>query len=137
MLQLLVQRVVGARDKAWVTFDLGYTLPETYLKRQAPAQPAAAAAPTAKSAPRGRRPKPASPTTDEEPLWMRIWRADVAQDRHRRSRRLGALTLIFFFQNFLVRRPAVYTWVRRGYLLFILVWLGLVSRMRSFRSSTS
>ena len=35
----LVQRVVGARDKAWVTFDLGYTLPETYLKRQAPVQP--------------------------------------------------------------------------------------------------
>jgi NosR/NirI family nitrous oxide reductase transcriptional regulator len=32
--------------------------------------------------------------------------------------------LIFFFQNNLVRRPKVYTWVRRSYLLFILVWLG-------------
>ena len=40
----LVQRVVGARDKAWVTFDLGYTLPEMYLKREAPFEPAAAAA---------------------------------------------------------------------------------------------
>ena len=38
--------------------------------------------------------------------------------------RLGALTLIFFFQNVLVRRPVVYVWVRRAYLLFILVWLG-------------
>ena len=38
-LQLLVQRVVGARDKAWVTFDLGYTLPEIYLKREAPVRP--------------------------------------------------------------------------------------------------
>ena len=45
------------------------------------------------------------------------------QDRHD-DRALGALTLIFFFQNHLVRRPKVYTWVRRGYLLFILVWLG-------------
>jgi len=37
---------------------------------------------------------------------------------------LGTLTLIFFFQNVLVHRPAVYVWVRRGYLFFILVWLG-------------
>ena len=45
------------------------------------------------------------------------------QDQHD-DRALGALTLIFFFQNALVRRPNVYAWVRRGYLLFILVWLG-------------
>jgi NosR/NirI family nitrous oxide reductase transcriptional regulator len=37
---------------------------------------------------------------------------------------IGALTLIFFFQNFLVRRPRLNVWVRRLYLLFILVWLG-------------
>ncbi|SFJ98236.1 NosR/NirI family protein [Bradyrhizobium sp. cf659] len=119
-LQLLVQRVVGARDKAWVTFDLGYTLPETYLKREAPVRPAAAL--TAKSSPAA-APAAGVPTTDEDPLWMRIWRADVAKIVTAMVA-LGALTLIFFFQNFLVRRPAVYTWVRRGYLLFILVWLG-------------
>lgn len=122
-LQLLVQRVVGARDKAWVTFDLGYALPETYLKREAKAQPpASAATPTVKS----ERPAVAEagvPTTDEDPLWMRIWRADVLKIGAAIVA-LGALTLIFFFQNFLVRRPAVYTWVRRGYLLFVLVWLG-------------
>jgi NosR/NirI family transcriptional regulator, nitrous oxide reductase regulator len=119
-LQLLVQRVVGARDKAWVTFDLGYTLPETYLKRQAPVLPAAAAAPTAKSVP---APETGVPTTDEDPLWMRIWRADVLKIGTTIAA-LCVLTLIFFFQNFLVRRPTVYTWVRRCYLLFILVWLG-------------
>ena len=54
---------------------------------------------------------------------MRIWRADVVKIGTTIAA-LGALTLIFFFQNFLVRRPTVYTWVRRGYLLFILVWLG-------------
>ena len=37
---------------------------------------------------------------------------------------IGALTLIFFFQSFLVGRPRLYVWVRRFYLLFILVWLG-------------
>ena len=120
-LQLLVQRVVGARDKAWVTFDLGYTLPEIYLKREAPARPAAAA-PVAKSAPAA-APEAGVPTADEDPLWMRIWRADALKIGTAMLA-LGALTLIFFFQNFLVRRPAVYTWVRRFYLLFILVWLG-------------
>ena len=122
VLQLLVQRVVGSRDKAWVTFDLGYALPETYLKRLAPDQPVAAAARTSKSAPAA-APKAGVPTTDEDPLWMRIWRADTVKVVTTIIA-LGALTLIFFFQNFLVRRPAVYTWVRRGYLLFILIWLG-------------
>ena len=121
-LQLVVQRVVGARDKAWVTFDLGYALPETYLKGQAPVQTAAAAAPTAKSAPVP-APEAGVPTADEDPLWMRIWRADTLKVVTTIIA-LWALTLIFFFQNLLVRRPTVYMWVRRGYLLFILVWMG-------------
>ena len=94
-----------------------------YLKREAPIRPAAAAAaPAAKSAPVA-APEAGVPTTDEDPLWMRIWRADTVKVATTIIA-LGALTLIFFFQNFLVRRPTVYTWVRRGYLLFILVWLG-------------
>ncbi len=32
VLQLLVQRVVATREKAWLTFDLGYTLPDAYMK---------------------------------------------------------------------------------------------------------
>jgi NosR/NirI family nitrous oxide reductase transcriptional regulator len=54
---------------------------------------------------------------------MKIWRGDTVKIGTTLFA-LGALTLIFFFQNQLVRRPKVYTWVRRGYLLFILVWLG-------------
>ena len=55
MLQLLVQRVVATREKAWLTFDLGYTLPDAYMKREpAPAiqqQPAPSpAAPSAAQA---------------------------------------------------------------------------------------
>ena len=95
VLQLLVQRVVGARDKAWVTFDLGYALPETYL-REAPVRPAAvAAAPTAKSAPAA-APEAGVPTTDEDPLWMRIWRDGRPQDRHddRGARRADADLLL-------------------------------------------
>ena len=126
VLRLLVQRVVGARDKALVTFDLGYTLPETYLKRQAPpAQPPQATASKASATSVAETREVGTPPTasDEEPLWMRIWRANTVKVGLTVAA-LGALTLIFFFQNVLVRRPAVYVWVRRGYLLFILVWLG-------------
>jgi NosR/NirI family nitrous oxide reductase transcriptional regulator len=126
VLQLLVQRVVGARDKALVTFDVGYTLPNIYMKREAPTTQLAQPTPAKSSAPAVAEPRevgtpPAA--SDEEPLWMLIWRGNTIKIGFSLAA-LGALTLIFFFQNVLVRRPTVYVWVRRGYLLFILVWLG-------------
>ncbi len=124
-LQLLVQRVIGTREKAWLTFDLGYTLPDGYIKREPVQQQAAtsaAAPPAAVSAPA--KPGAAAPFVGEdEPLWMQIWRGNVVKISTTIAA-LGVLTLIFFFQNALVRRPRFYTWVRRIYLLFILVWLG-------------
>ncbi len=117
-LQLLVQRSVGARDKAFLSFNLGYTLPEKYLKREQPAVTAAAErAPTTAA-----QPKPADGVL-EEPLWKRMWR-DNMTNVVIVAVAIGALTLIFFFQNVLVRRPVLNVWVRRAYLLFILVWLG-------------
>jgi NosR/NirI family nitrous oxide reductase transcriptional regulator len=114
-----LQRSVGARDKAFLTFGLNYALPDQYLRReqQAVTVPANATAPAASDAAQ-------APTAEgEEPLWMRIWRSQTINVGIV-ALALGALTVIFFFQNFLVRRPVLYTWVRRGYLLFVLVWLG-------------
>ncbi len=127
VLQLLVQRVVATREKAWLTFDLGYTLPDAYMKT-APAPPLGQQAATTPAAPSAAlavasRGSKASFAAEDEPLWMKIWRGDVVKISTTVAA-LGALTLIFFFQNALVRRPRLYTWVRRGYLLFILVWLG-------------
>ena len=127
MLQLLVQRVVATREKAWLTFDLPYTLPDAYMKRApAPAvkQQAAkppAVSPAAQAA--AKRDAAVALAAEDEPLWMKIWRGNVVKIGTTIAA-LGALTVIFFFQNALVRRPTLYTWVRRGYLLFILVWLG-------------
>jgi len=127
VLQLLVQRVVGTKEKAWLTFDLGYTLPDTYVKREAvpPARTQTAVSSAKAAAPPEAAPHDAavSSADEDEPLWMKIWRGNVVKISTTMVA-LGALTLIFFFQNALVRRPKVYTWVRRGYLLFILVWLG-------------
>ena len=128
VLQLLIQRLVGTKEKAWLTFDLGYTLPDGYIKRE-PAAPApqqtavsAEASPQQLPAP-AKRDGAASFADEDEPLWMQIWRGNVVKISTTVFA-LGALTLIFFFQNALVRRPKLYVWVRRGYLLFILVWLG-------------
>ena len=98
VLQLLVQRVVGTREKAWLTFDLGYTLPDAYMKRE-PAPPVRSRPPL----PRRRRqagagtasPTPASFAAEDEPLWMKIWRGNVVKISTTIAA-LGALTLIFF-----------------------------------------
>ncbi len=118
--QLLVQRAIGARDKAFLTFELGYTLPEAYLVR-APA-PAAAPVPAPVAA------QPAAIAADfddpaEEALWLRIWRAKT-WDVGITAVALLILTGIFFFQDQLVRRLRVYRWVRFAFLTWTLVWLG-------------
>lgn len=106
-LQLLVQRAVGALEKVFIAFDVDYTLPEHHL------QPAAAPAVEPVTA--------AEPT--EVPLWQRLWRAKVF-DIAILLVGLAVLTLIFFFQDWLVRRPKLTDRVRIGFLLFTLLWIG-------------
>src|SRR5690606_27733801 len=121
-LRLLVQRSIGARDKAFLNFDVGYRLPDRYLKAEAaaPAPATPAAAPPAASA-------DATTVEDdgalEQPLWQRIWLGNVWFVAIT-TVALLVLTAIFFFQDWLVRRPRLFVWVRRAYLTFTLVWLG-------------
>lgn len=119
-LQLLVQRATGPREKVYLTFDVGYTLPERYLKREKATASAAVKEGTGKEKDGVAAEAIAS---QEEPLWKQMWRRNVVSVVIT-SIALGVLTGIFFFQNQLVRRPRVYTWVRRGFLIFTLVWLG-------------
>lgn len=122
-LQLLVQRSLGGRDKAFLTFDLNYALPDSYIRREQRTVTEAenAAAPVSQPSSATTQPSPAADT--DEPLWMRIWRSSTVSIAITAAM-LGALTLIFFFQNVLVRRPVFYNWVRRAFLAFVLVWLG-------------
>jgi NosR/NirI family nitrous oxide reductase transcriptional regulator len=114
-LQLLVQRSVGARDKQFLPFDLGYTLPSAYftVTKAKPVEPAVVAA----------KPAAVDVASDEQPLWMRIWNMDRVSIAIT-TLALLILTVIFFFQDWLVKRPKLFAWVRNGYLLFTLVWLG-------------
>ena len=129
-LQLLVQRAIAALDKVFVTFDLGYQPPDKYLKIEKPAAAVAAPAanqPAAQSATHSAAIQAAGVAEAEEaaetPLWQRIWQnrqLDIAI----LSAAILLLTGIFFFQDQLTKRPALYERVRTAYLLFTLVWLG-------------
>ncbi|MBE1281775.1 MAG: 4Fe-4S binding protein [Rhodobacteraceae bacterium] len=107
-LQLLVQRAVGAVDKIFLTFDLGYKLPEQYLL------------PVAK-------PQVVDDATEEAAakaeLWQRIWR-----DRTIEIGVLGVMLLVltatFFFQFQATMNARTFLWFRMGFLTVTLFFLG-------------
>ncbi|MCB5204044.1 NosR/NirI family protein [Neorhizobium sp. T786] len=127
-LQMLVQRNAEGRNKSVLNYNLGYTLPDRYVTIETVPAPAQATAPASQQTNTAAS-SPASNTlteqqiADDQPLWMRMW------DMNRINIvitvvALLVLTGIFFFQDWLVKRPVMFAWIRRGYLLFSLVWLG-------------
>ncbi|WEW99136.1 4Fe-4S binding protein [Pseudomonas nitroreducens] len=105
-LELLVRRQTGPVDSLFTTFDLGYQTPEGYLDRP---QPSAAELEALEDA--------------ERPMWLRVW----YQKSFQIGVLLGALGLlagILFLQDNLARRPQLLHWLRRGYLLFTLTYIG-------------
>ncbi len=125
-LQMLVQRSAEGREKSVLPYNLSYILPDRYVTVEKAPPPAATPAPPA---PEASAPMAGSDLlTDQQiaegqPLWMRMWdmnRINIAIT----IAALVVLTGIFFFQDWLVKRPTLFAWVRRGYLLFTLVWLG-------------
>ncbi len=114
-IQLLVQREVGAIEKLFTTFDLGYQLPQSYLR---PVAIAPAAEPSAAEA----------TATQEESaaqaeLWKKIWlgsKTEIAA----LAAMLLVLTAVFFFQTWATRNARVFFWFRIAYLSVTLVFLG-------------
>lgn len=64
-----------------------------------------------------------SATELSSPLWLEIW-SDRTGLIVTTAALLAVLTLIFFFQDWLVRHAKAFVWLRRAFLLCILVWLG-------------
>ena len=112
-LQLLVQRDVAAIERIFTTFDLGYQLPESYLRPVA--VPASATAPLPGAA--------EAETAAQTALWTRIWR-DKTVEIAGLAAMLAVLTLAFFFQGALTRSEKAVTWFRMGFLTVTLVFLG-------------
>ena len=108
-LQLLAQRSIGALERTFLTFDLGYKLPERFL------MPVAAVAPIVDDA--------EAEAAAKSALWKRIWK-----DKTVEIGILGAMLLVltgaFFFQFHATRNARAFYWFRIGYLTFTLVFLG-------------
>ena len=110
-LQLLVQRAVGATEKAFITFDLAYELPAHYLKPIQVEAPAASADATA------------TEEGAQAQLWKKIWlgkKVEIAG----LAAMLAVLTLVFFFQGAATRNARAFLWFRMSYLTVTLVFLG-------------
>ena len=109
ILQLLVGRETGPTDKVFLTFDLNYNVPETYLNfTEVKAQTAFPADDSMQIA---------------NPIWKKMWDMKIPEVVVV-SIALAVLTAIFFFQDWLVKRPVLNDRVRIGFLVFTLVVLG-------------
>ncbi len=113
-IQLLVQREVGPIEKLFTTFDLGYQLPQKYLRAVAvaPAVPDAVAEVTNQDE-----------AAAHQALWKRIWQ-DKKPAITVTAGLLLVLTGVFFFQGIATRNARLFFWFRMTYLTVVLVYLG-------------
>ncbi len=117
-LELLVQRATGPTSKVFTVFAATYTPPERYLRTVTPPTPPPAEAPAAEAS--------AGAVTEAEdgrPLWQKVWLSRIPEIAVLLAA-LGVLTVIFFFQDWLVRRPKLTEYVRTGFLIFTLFFIG-------------
>jgi len=109
-LELLVGRDIAATKKAFLTFDLDYKPPEKYLTFIEPEEPEGLLSWFDADAP-------------DAPLWMKMWVIKLPEVVILMAA-LGVLTVIFFFQDWLVKRPLLMDRVRISFLVFTLFGIG-------------
>lgn len=96
---LKVNGTLPTGEKVSVTFPLDYTLPDAYVLL---------------------------PEPEPEPVWVTTWR-DATPELIILGVALFTLTMIFAFQSKLARYRKAHRWVRNGFLLFTLVWIGYIA----------
>lgn len=105
-LELLVRRQTGPVSGIFSSFELAYQLPEPYLERPLPTAEQLAAAEEA-----------------SRPMWLTLW-YQKSLEISVLGVALLVLTAILFLQDALAPRPKLLHWLRRGYLMFTVVFLG-------------
>lgn len=109
VLRLLVGRNIGPTNKVFLTFDLDYSLPKAYLNfTEVKAEKVAATD---------------GLNQQTSPIWKKMWDLKVLEVVIL-SIALIVLTVIFFFQDWFVKRPVLNERIRVGFLVFTLVVLG-------------
>lgn len=107
-LQLLVNRAVGPIEKIFLTYDLGYKLPEHYLLP--------VAAPIVVN-------DASEEAAAKAALWQRIWKDKVVEIAILGGMLL-VLTAVFFFQFQATWKARRFYWFRIGFLTFTLFFIG-------------
>jgi NosR/NirI family nitrous oxide reductase transcriptional regulator len=105
-LELLVRRQTGPISSKFSSFELPYSMPEEYLDRPLPTAAELAAAEEA-----------------SRPMWLNIWYQKSFQIALI-SVALLLLTIILFLQDTFTQRPQFLHWLRRGYLVFTVLFIG-------------
>lgn len=103
-LELTVKRQTGPLDSEFQVFPVTYQLPESYYTRPEPVLTEEA-------------------RLADQPMWVRVW--------YQRDFQIGVLAAglvvllgILFFQDWLVRRPGLMRWIRHGFLVYTLFFIG-------------
>ena len=106
-LELLVGRNIGPTEKVFLTFDLNYNPPEKYLNfTQVETQKNAI-----------------DLSQNAVPIWKKMWDLKILEVIVL-GLALAVLTAIFFFQDWLVKRPKLADRIRVAYLVFTLFGIG-------------
>ena len=118
-IQLLVHRAIGPIKKEFLTFDIGYVTPPRFLDKHVP-EPVKPAAETAKSgAPKS--------ILSSNPLWVKIWLSKIP-DIIILGLGLTVLTAIFFFQDWLAKRPVLTDRIRLAFLTYTVLYIGFYAQ---------
>jgi len=98
--ELLVKEETGPVSSVFTSFTGAYRVPERYITRPAPVA-----------------------VPEPLPLWAKIWQGRAVQIGVLITG-LAVLFLVLLFQDWIAKRPRLLSWVRDGYLLFTLFYLG-------------
>lgn len=117
-IELLVSRATGPTSKAFLTFNLDLQTPEKFLQLMAQDVPASVQSEARSASQRA---------IGDSPVWQRLWREKAAQTSVL-AVALGLLTILFFVQDWLVKRPRLTEGVRLGFLTFTVFGIGFYAK---------
>ncbi len=106
VLELLVRRQTGPVSGMFTSFELPYQMLDDYIERPLPTAEELAAIEEA-----------------NRPVWVNIWYQKTFQIGVILAA-LGLLTVILFLQDKFTQKPQFLHWLRRGYLVFTVVFIG-------------
>jgi NosR/NirI family transcriptional regulator, nitrous oxide reductase regulator len=118
-IQLLAHRAIGPIKKEFLTFDIGYVTPPRFLEKHMPK--------VATTADNNAYDDPGNSAVTGDPLWMKIWISKIP-DIIILGLGLTVLTAMFFFQDWLAKRPVLTDRLRLAFLTYTVLWIGFYAQ---------